>query len=208
MGTQIKSLGGENVTPTEEGRGKEKEPRPAAGEVSATLARPGCRAPPRPAHRPPPGRGPARLAGRLDRRQIRPRGELVRGAGARAAEAPEWSPVQLAAAPSSPRPPSRSDAGRTQTGWRELGPGLWGPVPGPAAEGGAPAFPGRSAFVPRSHRSEAAIVCAPGRRVGSGPGGAAERARCRGLCTERGLWRRGAGAPGRETLRGEWGGIG
>jgi hypothetical protein len=71
------------------------------------------------------------------------------------------------AAPAGPAAPeSRSDAGRTQTGWRELAPsGGRGRRPGTpaAAEGGAPAFPGRPAFVPEPPaQGSYCLCCRPG----------------------------------------------
>lgn len=163
----------------------------------------GRRAPPRPA---PPGRGPARLAARGDRRQVRPRGERVRGAGARAAQVSDPSPVQPPLPhlrPTLPEPAQcRPNSDRLEGTWSRV----MGPVPGPATEGGAPAFPGGPAFVPWSRRPEAAIVCAPGRRVGHGRGGgvSAPPEAVHGA-GPRGLQGPGAGAPGGETLSGERG---
>lgn len=101
---------------------------------------------------------------------------------------------------SGPHLPSRSNAGRTQTGWRELGPGRWGPVPGPAAEGGAPASPGGPAFVPgaggrrRLLSALRAGASAPARR-------GAEWARLRGLCAARGRGVSGGRARGPRAVR-------
>lgn len=121
---------------------------------------PAYRSPPRPAWarprpigcspRPPPGPPP---------RGASPRSPSTSDQGFGA------EPGPAAAAP----PPVRaSRAGPMPAELRQVGGNL---VPGPAAEGGAPAFPGGPAFVSRSRRPEAAIVCAPGRRIWPGRGG-------------------------------------
>lgn len=208
--------GGKISPPREEGCGGgtraqtrcRRDPRPPRPQSSAP-PRPAPRSPPRPA---PPGRGPARLAARRDHRQVRPRGERVRGARARAqaTEASELSPVQPPLPHLRPAPPEpvqcRPNSDRLEGTWsRAMGPG-----PGTGCGGRGAGLPGRTRFCSWSRRPEAAIVCAPSRRVGpdqagrgvGAPPGAVRRAGPRGL---RGP---GAGAPGGATLRGERGGTG
>lgn len=162
--------------PSREAWGRDAEHRPAAGTEGDP--RPAPAAGPRPlGRRPaPPGRGPARLAARRDRRQIRPRGERV--CGAPAFEAPEPNPVRP---PPSlrPAPPPHREPGPMPAELRQVGgylvPGERAASQGPGGGGRGTGLPGRTRFCSTEPPAGGSYCPRSGRaRSTPGPGRAGE----------------------------------